>query len=85
MEDWKKKDWLVFETSERPIHAYDGFSEKFGLPPKHVRAKDEEAAAKIVMGVTGRISKYAIIEATIIDLAANNNSLVDEIINTPHR
>jgi hypothetical protein len=85
MEDWQNKDWMVFETSERPIHAYNGFSEKFGLAPKYVRAKDEDAAAKVVMGVTGRIGRYAVIEATIIDLSANNNNVVDEVQNMPHR
>jgi hypothetical protein len=35
-----------------------------------VRAEDPVAAAKVITGVTGRVGRYAVVDVTVVDLAA---------------
>ncbi len=80
------RDFLVFEATGDPQPAYTCFLTEHG-DPKHVRAEDEVAAAKVVCGMTGRVRKYAVLEVAIIDLAArpHGDDIVTEVQNTPPR
>jgi hypothetical protein len=87
MNDWERRDFLVFEASGEPEPAYTCFFTEHRCIG-HVRAEDEVAAAKAVAGVTGRVRKYAVVEATMVDLAAAGGlcpDLVSEIGGGPHR
>jgi hypothetical protein len=84
MSDWDKKDYLVFEKSAKPIPAYTTFLTGYNLVG-HVRAVDEEAASKVAAGVTGRVKKYAVLEVTIIDLAADEINVIKVVGDQKHR
>jgi hypothetical protein len=87
MSDWTKRDFLVFEATGEPVPAYTCFFTEHSCIG-HVRAEDEVAAAKVIAGVTGRVRKYAVVEVTMVDLAAGNplgHDLIGEVADTPHR
>jgi hypothetical protein len=87
MSDWTMRDFLVFEATGEPVPAYTCFFTEHECIG-HVRAADEVAAAKVIAGVTGRVRKYAVLEVTMVDLAAGNplgNDLIGEVADTPHR
>lgn len=69
-----KRNFLVFEGQELPpTHNFHRTTPDtiYTADPIAVRAIDEEAAVKAVMGFTRRISKYAVVEATFIDFTVN--------------
>jgi hypothetical protein len=86
MNDWARRDFLVFEATAEPVAAYTCFFTEHRCIG-HVRAEDEVAAAKAVAGATDRVRKYAVVEATIVDLAGADplGSDLSEIGGTPHR
>jgi hypothetical protein len=87
MNDWTRRDFLVFEAIGEPEAAYTCFFTEHRCIG-HVRAEDEVAAAKVVAGVTGRVRRYAVIEATMVDLAGADPlgpDLVSELGGGPHR
>jgi hypothetical protein len=87
IDDWMKRDYLVFEASGDRVPAYTCFFEEHRCIG-HVRAEDEVAACKVVTGVTGRVRKYAVLEVTIVDLGAEDPlgcDAVNEVIDLPHR
>jgi hypothetical protein len=87
MSDWTKRDFLVFEATGEPVPAYTCFFTEHSCIG-HVRAEDEVAAAKVIAGVTGRVRKYAVVEVTMVDLAAGSplgQDLIGEVADTPHR
>jgi hypothetical protein len=87
MSDWLQKDYLVFEASADPVPAYTCFFTEHACVG-HVRAEDEVAAAKVATGVTGRVGRYAVVEVTVVDLAApdpSGSDLVGDISGQPHR
>ena len=86
MSDWMQRDYLVFEATGEPVPAYTCFFTEHTCVG-HVRADDEVAACKVVAGVTGRVSRYAVLEVTVVDLGADPlaSDLVDEVADMPHR
>jgi hypothetical protein len=65
------RDYLVFEVDGEPVPAYTCFFDPYACIGG-VRAADPVDAAKVVAGVTGRVRKYAVIEAAIVDLTADD-------------
>jgi hypothetical protein len=87
MSDWMQRDYLVFEATGGPVPAYTCFFTEHTCIG-HVRAEDEVAAAKVVTGVTGRLGKYAVLEVTVVDLAAADPlgcDMVAEVADLRHR
>lgn len=85
MNDWAKRDFLVFEASGEPVPAYTCFFTAHSCIG-HVRAEDEVAAAKVVAGVTERVGRYAVVEVTMVDFATpTGRDLFTQVANTPHR
>jgi hypothetical protein len=87
MSDWTHRDYLVFEATGDPEPAYTCFFTEHTCIG-HVRAEDEVAACKVIAGVTGRLRKYAVLEVTVVDLAAADPlgcDVVAEVAGTPHR
>jgi hypothetical protein len=87
MSEWLQRDYLVFEADGDPVPAYTCFFTAHTCIG-HVRAEDPVVAAKVIAGVTGRVRSYAVIEVTIVDLAApdpHGRDLISEVRNTPHR
>jgi hypothetical protein len=87
IDDWMKRDYLVFEATGDRVPAYTCFFTEHACIG-HVRAEDEVAACKVITGVTGRVRKYAVLEVTIVDLAAEDPlacDVVTEVDNLPHR
>jgi hypothetical protein len=87
MSDWMQKDYLVFEATADPVPAYTCFFTDHDCVG-HVRAEDEVAAARVITGVTGRVGKYAVVEVTIVDLAApdpQGRDLLADVAAQPHR
>jgi hypothetical protein len=87
MSDWTHRDYLVFEATGDPVPAYTCFFTEHTCIG-HVRAEDEVAACMVVAGVTGRLRKYAVLEVTVVDLAAADPlgcDIVAEVAGTPHR
>ena len=87
MNDWTRRDFLVFEATAEPVAAYTCFFTEHRCVG-HVRAEDEVAAAKAVAGATGRLRTYAVVEATMVDLSGSDPlapDLVSEIGGGPHR
>jgi hypothetical protein len=87
MSDWIQRDFLVFEATAEPVAAYTCFFTEHSCIG-HVRAEDEVTAAKVVAGVTGRLRRYAVVEVTMVDLAAGDGlgpDLIGEVADTPHR
>lgn len=87
MSDWTKRDFLVFEATSEPVPAYTCFFTEHSCIG-HVRADDEVAAAKAVAGATGRVRRYAVVEATMVDLAGADplgGDLLGELADMPHR
>lgn len=87
MNDWTQRDFLVFEATGDPEPAYTCFFTEHSCVG-HVRAADEVAAAKAVAGATGRVRRYAVVEVTMVDLAAADplgRDLLGEVADTPHR
>lgn len=65
-------NWLVFEQMPNERYpAYSCFASRY-YAPWHVQAQDEDQAARTVAGVTRRVGIYAVVPATIIDLAAGD-------------
>lgn len=86
MDDWMQRDYLVFEATGDPVPAYTCFFTGHTCIG-HVRARDETGAAKAIAGVTGRVGKYVVIEATVVDLASGlpGHDLLADVASTPHR
>ncbi|MEA2151387.1 MAG: hypothetical protein QOD69_3217 [Solirubrobacteraceae bacterium] len=87
MNDWMQKDYLVFEATADPVPAYTCFFTEQACIG-HVRAEDEVAAARVITGVTDRVGRYAVVEVTIVDLAApdpQGSDLVAAVAGQPHR
>lgn len=84
-EPWQQRDYLVFEATSAPVPAYACHATKHG-EVWHVRADNVTAAAKVVMAVTGRVGKYAVVPATIVELASPLGvDLIQIVADTPHR
>jgi hypothetical protein len=64
------RDYLVFEVDGEPVPAYTCFFHRYACVGG-VRATDPVDACKVIAGVTGRVGKYAVIEAAIVDLTAD--------------
>lgn len=61
-------DWLVFRLGE-DIEAYKCFAQEAQSVHRVTTETDDPVeAAKIVLGVTGRIARYAVIPACVVDL-----------------
>lgn len=82
MDDTPKRNFLVFEQAQNTIiednyHTGRVEYQNRALPLigynciGAVAAEDENDAVRAVMGVTRRISRYAVIEATFIDFAVD--------------
>jgi hypothetical protein len=87
MSDWMQHDYLVYEATGDPVPAYTCFFTEHTCVG-HVRAEDPVAAAKVITGVTGRVGRYAVVEVTVVDLAApdpHGYDLVAHVADTPHR
>jgi hypothetical protein len=87
MNDWERRDFLVFEATGEPEPAYTCFFTEHRCVG-HVRAEDEVAAAKAVAGVTGRVRRYVVIEATMVDLVGADALVPDQAGDAgggPHR
>jgi hypothetical protein len=87
MTEWTHRDYLVFEATGDPVPAYTCFFTEHACIG-HVRAEDEVAACKVIAGVTGRLRKYAVLEVTVVDLAAADPlgcDIVAEVAGTPYR
>jgi hypothetical protein len=87
MSDWMQHDYLVYEATGEAVPAYTCFFTEHTCIG-HVRAEDPVAAAKVITGVTGRVGRYAVIEVTVVDLAApdpHGYDLVAHVADTPHR
>lgn len=84
-EDWLNRDFLVFEATDRAIPAYTTFLHPQTLVG-HVRAENEDAAALVAAGVTGRIDRrYAVVEVTMIDLPADGTDVIKSTDDTTPR
>lgn len=87
MSEWTHRDFLVFEASGDPVPAYTCFFTEHACIG-HVRAEDEVAACKVITGVTGRVGRYAVVEVTIVDLAAADplgRDIIADVAATSHR